>query len=535
MKSYSLLSLFLLLFCSQVVSAQKKADDLRAIWENPEETDSLRFLSIRRYYYAYSDAQPDSTLALTDYHYKLGKSKNAYKQMIYALIERSNIYRLKGNYDKAMSPLTETLELATTNNDSLEIANTNLSMGNVFISQSDFEKAIQQYTAALKVYSALKREDKEAAILTNLGTLYNVIDYDELALENYNNALLLYEKMQSEEPGLIACYHNIGYLNFHQKKYTKAIAYAEKALQKIEGKSKTYQECLSNSLLAESYHALGQTDRAFLYARKSLALARKLENEVQIFIQKIIIANLTLETDVAAATKQAKALLKEITPLTDHESNRKVYSLLYKCYKAQGKSKLSLEMYELAETYADSIQLEKNKFAATREDIKNDLETRLLDTENKNKKAQATLKQSQSKRLIIIIGGGALLIALIIAYFKSQAIKHRKTRDALLEELELLKKEKKSDIIVDSNTFELNRKKIESSISRTLNETDWKVLNIILEDPIVENKEIAEKAFMSIHGIGSSLRRMYDYFEIKETRHKKIALLTDSIKRSKSA
>ena len=44
------------------------------------------------------------------------------------------------------------------------------------------------------------------------------------------------------------------------------------------------------------------------------------------------------------------------------------------------------------------------------------------------------------------------------------------------------------------------------------------------------NKEIAEKAYLSIDGVGSSLRRMYEYFKIHETKYKKIALLHNAIK-----
>jgi len=52
---------------------------------------------------------------------------------------------------------------------------------------------------------------------------------------------------------------------------------------------------------------------------------------------------------------------------------------------------------------------------------------------------------------------------------------------------------------------------------------------------VIPNKKIAEKAHMSVDGIGSSLRRMYDYFDIKDTKYKKISLLSDAIKRSKNS
>ena len=80
-----------------------------------------------------------------------------------------------------------------------------------------------------------------------------------------------------------------------------------------------------------------------------------------------------------------------------------------------------------------------------------------------------------------------------------------------------------------------NKEKIEHAINRKLNETDWKVLNLLLENPVITNKEIAEKVFMSVDGIGSSLRRMYEYFNIKESKYKKISLLLEGIKISNNS
>ena len=111
-----------------------------------------------------------------------------------------------------------------------------------------------------------------------------------------------------------------------------------------------------------------------------------------------------------------------------------------------------------------------------------------------------------------------------------EGIKINGKKNLLLNEIERLKSNTSREIIVDSNKFELNREKIEHAINRKLNVTDWKVLKILLEDPVITNKEIAEKVFMSVDGIGSSLRRMYEYFNIKESKYKKISLLLEGIK-----
>ena len=78
--------------------------------------------------------------------------------------------------------------------------------------------------------------------------------------------------------------------------------------------------------------------------------------------------------------------------------------------------------------------------------------------------------------------------------------------------------------------LELDRDRLDRNLDRPLNDTDWNVLNILLEDPAITNRGIAEKAHLSVDGIGSSLRRMYQSFDIKETKYKKMALLHAAMK-----
>ena len=82
------------------------------------------------------------------------------------------------------------------------------------------------------------------------------------------------------------------------------------------------------------------------------------------------------------------------------------------------------------------------------------------------------------------------------------------------------------------NKFELDIEKIESHIDKQLNETDKNILQTLLKDPVVSNKQIADQVFLSIEGVSSALRRMYTYFNVKESKYKKISLLLEAVKLS---
>ena len=180
---------------------------------------------------------------------------------------------------------------------------------------------------------------------------------------------------------------------------------------------------------------------------------------------------------------------------------------------------------EIEKIYADaaikdSLQLERNKLTLIREVVKIEFDDILLENEQKiqKEKAEAELKHQQKTYGIIL--GSIILIMGILFYFNRNIKKNRKKRDELLQEIEKLKSNDGQKLVLNSNEFQLVREKIEKSIDKSLNETDWNVLNILLKEPDITNKEIAEKAFMSVDGIGSSLRRMYVYFDIKESKYK---------------
>ena len=123
-----------------------------------------------------------------------------------------------------------------------------------------------------------------------------------------------------------------------------------------------------------------------------------------------------------------------------------------------------------------------------------------------------------------------MLVFIIVFYARARINKHRRQKELLLNELDKLKSAKGSSISLNADNFQLDVVKIEQAINRKMNETDWKVLNILLEDPVISNKGIAEKAFLSVNGIASSLRRMYFNFDIKESKYMKISLIMAAIK-----
>ena len=529
-KNKTILLLFLIIINTSY--AQVSGDSLRLIWENENQLDSIRFNALEEYYEINNQIKPDSTLTSLNYHFELANEKNATLQLYRATKRKGNIHRLKGNYDIAMEAYTEAESLAKRLNDAILQAKIMGNMGNVFIYRQDYKQATEHFSKALKLYQDLNNSDGESHMLSSLGSVFLILNNYDLALEYYEKSLSTLNKRGFEDRSTAIIFINMGWTNFEKELYQDAKTYYEKGLKILQVKNEKFFIADCYSVLARIHLKLNQLEKANDYANKNLALNKELDIKSGIINAEITIAKIYFETDVDEALKRGKSILVNLPADTFKEFKRDLYELLYKCYKSQNKYDLSLKMYENYTVYNDSIQQEKNNFAVVSEAVKNDFELKVYENKLENENEKTALKVSQRKRTFAITIASTLLIFCVVFYFRSKMKKDQAKRDVLLDEIEKLKNNADKGLIVDSNKFELVREKIEHSINRNLNETDWKVLNMLLDDPVITNKEIAEKAFMSVDGIGSSLRRMYEYFEIKESKYKKISLLLEAIKTS---
>ena len=136
------------------------------------------------------------------------------------------------------------------------------------------------------------------------------------------------------------------------------------------------------------------------------------------------------------------------------------------------------------------------------------------------------LKAFQEK-LVMIIGIVILLISIFV-YLRIRHIRNVNERNQLIHEIELLKEKRISSVIsssISQDKMGLDMEKIEFFIEAKLNESDQKVLNALYQDPVISNKDLADKVALSYEGASSSLQKMYRLFDMKRTKNMKLALI----------
>lgn len=529
-----LVALFALLIGFQGKS-QVSIDSLTTIFTNENNSDSLRFSAINTFYVNYSNSLPDSALLLSDYHFKLAHKSNSITEKSKALNEKALSFFILGNYEGSIKTLEKALEIRQEMNDSIGIASLYSNIGTIYRELEKYQEAVRYYTLSLGILNEKSTQfTNQADLLNNIGLIYRDIGMFDLALDYLNQALGVYQKEGVlEETGNI--WLNIGAVYFEKGEISQSIQYYSKALKILQETNNRYSEGECYHQFSRLYQHNNQIDSALFFINKSLEINIAFENTELILIDNVLKAELLVNSDLQTATQLGESVLDQATKIANKSIKADVYHLLYTCYKQLKQDKLALEMLENYVYYNDSVLIDKNKITIVREAIQSEFEFKLFNQKVENEKKQAQLKVSQVKRIytLVFIGFSLLLVILFVA--RTRINKHRSDRAILLHEIEQLKSKGSPVTALQPATFQLDRNNIEKQIGKELNETDWKVLNILLEDPVIANKTLAEKAFMSVDGIGSSLRRMYTAFDIKESKYMKISLLMEAIKLSTKA
>jgi len=529
-KLKKIILVFSLLMCWFTMSSQTQKDSLESIWVNTTITDSLRFKAIEDYYYKNTYAKPDTVITLTKYHYQLGKEKGVVKEMASALNERSYAHYIKGDLNRSIEVLKQSISLFEKINEPKNLIAIQSNIGSIYKEQKDYLKAFNSFNTSLKIIRDFKLKTSEARILTEIGDIYNTLNELDLAMEYFDKSLTICVSNKiSKQNQIGSIFLKKAEIYYKKQQYNQALEYSNKAI--IEFNDTNNKNALSNCymLLAKANKKLFEKDLALTFTNKALAINYELDNNSKIIEAQILKSYLLLDTKPAQAKNLSEKSLQLIKPETSNQIKADLYKLLYECYKKSNQTNRALSMIEKHTIFRDSFQLEKNKILIIKETIKSQYEQKLQQNKSINEKENAIVKLTYTYRIYFVISITTLLVILFIYIFRTKSVKTRKELDALLLKINALKRKEKLNLLVDASNFELNKEKIQASINRKLNKTDWSVLNVLLNNPEASNKEISEKVFLSIDGIGSSLRRMYQFFELKETKYKKVLLIKKAI------
>ena len=518
---------------STSISAQSPIDSLQQIYTDLNQPDSTRFTALDTYYKRYRQSEPEATLNAMRYHKKLARAKNNKLELWFAISRESNFPQIIG-FESALALKTEGLEIARELQMEDKIALTLANRAVILLNLGKHLEGVREYNKALTIFRKLDMQPQAAWLLSNIGIVNLKIGNYDIALDYFDQYEKDYKKYEFTDIHILAQnYQNKGRAYRDKKNYTAALLNFDKALEiTLEIDDKLF--FLENyRYVAETHYNLKQFHKASNYAQQYLQHSKELDFENDVLKARLLLAEITHKAGVGSVTKETEDILKEISEDSDNETKVRVYNLLYSSYKLEKNPNLAVKMLELASVYQDSLDMEIDRLAISRELIKQEYELELAKNQEINNLEKTAIRTKQRKNLITIIIIAVSLILVFFVYYNFKINKDKAIKTKLLDKIQQLKNKTHQEYVIHDSMSGLSKDAIESYLKKPLNDTDWKVLNVLMENPVSTNKEIAEKVFLSVDGIGSSLRRMYEYFDIQETKYKKIALLLAVIKISK--
>lgn len=500
-------------------------DSLLRIWHDESESIDVRFAAFNQLYAGYHQRYPDTILVELEQLAVKALEHNRPLLLYEAWLRKGGLLNYKGLNEQALKAYQRAEEVIQPFDDYMRMGSLAANRGNVYANQADYARAMESFTTALELHTAAGYARGQRNVRMALGNVFVLIEMFELGKIQYEEVLSELDWIPENARFRGLLYMNLGYCEYKLGNLNHATELYYQALPLAEQANSDYHLACIHQNIAALYEEEGRLDDAKFHSTRSLSLFEKMGVELLAAECQVQLARLRLADDVRGSLAMAKGILARHSDIENHELLRDLHELLYLAYKELGNASQALEMHESFLAFHDSVEYARSKYVVIRTAYEKDVEHRLNVLRMKGQEEVDRLYIQQLKTVILLILVFVLVVAGVVVYAIRNKARHEQRKEALLTEIEGLKASQMRSMAVSMPSLEDQRLAIEAAIDRPLNETDWKVLNLLMEEPTMTNQAIADRAFLSIDGIGSSLRRMYGYFNIGETRYKKIALV----------
>lgn len=484
----------------------------------------------------YVELNPDSGIYYADQYYISAIEARDTANSISALYGKYYSLFSKGGFAESVSVLEEILKLSQASGNQAEEAVVQTELGSICMRIGDCERGADCLFRGIDLYfemepGAVKKSDL-VEIVDNIAQVYYLLNDGESATPYLN-------WVNAQNPDFLGAVNSVsqlnnlgyGYLEMNdtqraKKEFMKALAFGERP-------DPTYGRTLLG--LGDAYRKEHHFDSALYYFEKALPIMEQTDHHSEEVILLGGLGKVHLEKkEFEKARDYGMRALPMAKSMKSLPHLILTTSVLYEAYKGLGESTRSLEFYEQyvqakedGEARDIYLQVKGKEF------------TEILQGKEKELLAQLNQTDVTHRRTVLLFTGGfVLFLSVLLFYFYRRLLKKKKERQTLIEQIDVLKKESrenrlptsKSDLEkLDAKT--LDKEKIEGRIDGKLNQTDWKVLNALLENPVITNKEIAEMIFLSVPGVRSSLQKMYRLFDIdRNSGNRRIALVLAAVR-----
>ena len=505
-------------------SSDAELDSLLQRWRSDTLELDERLEALHNGYVHFHQEFPEVFLVELDTLLSVSRRTNQPSLAYEAHLRRGGLLNYRGQNEEALDAYDKAEMVALSLGDSLRLGSVEKNRGIAHASRKEYVEALEHFSSAATCYRAVGDSARAHQVGMSLGIVFALLGDHVLAKAHYQQVAMELPNGADHDRLRALLDLNLGWSQYKLAEFESAIELSLKALAKLRKYNSGFHiaGCLTN--LAQIHLDRGDLELAMAYVDSGTTQCENIGALEDLLACELMRADIERQMGKPEMALQLLDRIdNEIQGQGDFELLEEFHDIRYAAFKALNNAEEALSEHEKLQLYHDSVQAQTNSFAIARAAYEKDKEHQIRMVEMNAQLQRDRQSLSQLRTVLgLVVGFGAVLAMLVVVILKMRATQEKK-RQILLDEIQSLTSSERNMPIP---TFEsLNRVRIENSIGRPLNETDWNVLNLLLDAPTITNAKLADRACLSVDGIGSSLRRMYGYFDITETKYKKIALL----------
>ena len=332
------------------------------------------------------------------------------------------IFKAQGNYSEAMQHYDMSYEVAKQIGDKKKIGLALINIGQVLYLQGHNAEAISHFNESLKLMEEIDYKRGIYYCYASIGVVNLNFGSDSLTLKCFQSCLTIMEELE-DEPGVARALNNLSAFYSDHEQYDLALRDANRSLKIMRERKDLFGESRALVSLGIIYKKKEDFTTSLAFFNDALKIDKAIGNKHDEASTLFNIgSNYYMQGNCSKAVAYGQkgfdiAKDKGILNLVNLSG-----SILYNCYKEQGKNKLALQMHEDFIAARDSLESEKNQKEIIKQQFKYEYEKQALadsisfaEVQKVNAAQLATERaiiQKQKQRSYFLFSGLALALLL---------------------------------------------------------------------------------------------------------------------------
>lgn len=359
----------------------------------------------------------------------------------------------KGNLEKAITPLTKSINIALEIEEPLVALSSGMNLSIVYAEQGDYRKALEVMNLTDEIAKTNGYIEKRAIIKNNIGWVYQMLKVNDASLRYYRESYNMRLQLDSNSNGIATALNNMGIIHMRLGDIDSALICYEKALQISQNSGNKAGEAHNLANLAKIYLEYGDTITATEYYEQSLKIWRSLNikrgwlNTLNAY-GKLLVAQ--------KKVKQAALLLTEFDTLlptyNTPVSRREYYQFSYLYHELIGNLDRAFFDLRTYQAIKDSSQIEEIKHEVIGHELRmqNESEKKLM-TQEYEHQLDLRIEVEKRQRLQLYLLLSFLAIVLVVFLFTWKYFRQRQLLAQQSLEITRIKNEKLKENVRTKN------------------------------------------------------------------------------------